>query len=410
MTTTSRLGAHHRLGGALIVALVVTLSLSGCDSAGKARSSTPRGATRSPSVTRTVTTQAATPTGAGVGAQTLAWISNPASGKPEIWASIGGAAPRHIAQAVGDDCSTATLGPPVISPDGQHIAVVGGAGCGDGQSHGSVFVVNVATGSFDPVPNTDALTNARSVAWLNDSTLLISGANVYTLGSPGVQSLPNFTTPGVNVTAEAVVRGDSLFYLTTGGAYATALSATLHRYSLSAHHDLNTISLGSFELPQGRSPGDFHFQGWDASPDGMHVVYQVTSPGPAGDSQLEGISSSRVMYANADGSGATRILSYMSTTNAVRMRFSPDGSQVAVTEAEPAPDIITGCVSSAGGSGDPCFHVYTLTAGQFSGNYPAWAADGHSFLVESNGSLYRFTVGTANGILAQPNAINPWTD
>jgi hypothetical protein len=111
--------------------------------------------------------------------------------------------------------------------------------------------------------------------------------------------------------------------------------------------------------------------------------------------------------------GATPILQYMSTNNLVRIRISPDGTQVAVTEAEPLPDIITGCVNSSGGSGDPCFHSYTLPAGQFSLDYPAWAADGHAFLVESavnfGSNLYRFTVGTSAGVLVRSNAPNPWT-
>jgi len=386
---------------ALVSIVVATVALGGCGSSGAAHSPT-----TSPSVTQTASsgptsTPTPTPTPSGLGGQIVAWISQPANGKPEIWASIKGAAPRRITQAVGDDCSTVTLGPPVISPDGRHIAVVGGAGCGDGQEHGTVFVVNVATGSFEPIPNSDALTNARSVGWLDNRTVWISGSSTYTRDVAGVHAT---AVGGV----EAVVRGDSLFYLSMGGDYTSGLSATLHRYSLSAHHDLNTIDLGSFELAQGRSPGDFHFQGWDASPDGSHVVYQVTTPASAGDSGLEGISSSHIFYANADGSGATPILQYMTTNNAVRMRFSPDGTQVAVTEAEPLPDIITGCVNSSGSSGDPCFHSYTLPAGQYSSNYPAWAADGHSLLVESNTDLYRFTVGAA-GVLARSNATNPWS-
>jgi hypothetical protein len=353
-------------------------------------------------VTKT-TSSSPTPSGIGLGDQSIAWISQPANGKPEILASILGAAPRRITQAVGDDCSTVTLGPPVLSPDGQHIAVVGGAGCGDGQEHGMVFVVTVATGSFDPVPTSDALTNERSVGWLNSSTLWIAGSSSGTLGVAGVHAMP---VGGV----EAVVRGDSLFYLSMGGDFTSGLiSATLHRYSLSAHHDLNSINLGTFELAKGRSPGDFHFQGWDASLDGSHVVYQVTTPAPAGDSQLEGIASSRIFYANADGSGARPILQYMTTNNAVRIRISPDGTQVAVTEAEPSPDIITGCVTSSGTSGDSCFHAYTLPTGQSSSDYPAWAADGHAFLVESNGNLYRFTVGIPTGVLAESNATNPWS-
>ena len=405
MSRASQPHTSPLLGSLALGALLATMSLAGCGSGAGARSSTPGAGGRSPTATRVASaTVSTTLTGSGPGIQAVAWVSQPATGKPEIWASFTGSSPRRIAQASGDDCTTSTLGPPVVSPDGQHIAVVGGAGCGDGQEHGSVFVVTVATGAFDPVPNSNALTNARSVGWLNNTTLWISGNSTYTLGASSVQGLP-----GVTSSVEAAVRGDTLFYLAPDYGNLTTLSATLHRYSLSAHHDLNTIDLGSFQLPTGRSPGDFHFQGWDASPDGTHVVYQVTTPATPSDTQPEGIASSRIEYANADGSGATQILQYMATTNTVRMRFSPDGTQVAVTEAEPAPDIITGCVASPGAHADPCFHSYVLPAGQFSANYPAWAADGRTFLAEGSGNLYRYSVGTSTGSLAQPNASNPWS-
>jgi hypothetical protein len=385
------------LAGTLaLVSIVAILALGGCGASSAA--STP---TATSSVTETAS-PTSTPAPINFGRQSIAWISQPSNGKPEIWASIKGAAPRRIAEAVGDDCSTAALGPPVISPDGKHITVVGGVGCGDAQAHGTVFVVNVATGSFDPIPHSDALTNARSVGWLDNTTLWIAGRSTSTLSRDGIHTM---SVAGI----EAVVRDNSLFYLSTSGDYDSSLSATLHRYSLSTHHDLNTINLGSFELSHLQSPGDFHFQGWDVSPDGSHVVYQVTSPGPAGDSQREGISSSQFYYANADGSDATPILQYMTTNGTVRIRFSPDGTQVAVTEAEPLPDIITGCTNSSGISDDPCFHSYTLSAGQQSSDYPAWAADGRAFLVESNGNLYRFTVGVPTGVLVRSNATNPWS-
>jgi hypothetical protein len=104
----------------------------------------------------------------------------------------------------------------------------------------------------------------------------------------------------------------------------------------------------------------------------------------------------------------------MTTTSMIGLRFSPDGSQVAVTGAEPAPDIITGCVASPGTHSDPCFHSYTLPAGYFSFGYPAWSSDGHSFIVSAAGpsttALYRFTVGSASGAVFQPNAQNPWVN
>src|SRR5262249_27130230 len=152
-----------------------------------------------------------------------------------------------------------------------------------------------------------------------------------------------------------------------------------------------------------------HVQGWDVSAEGGHVVYQVTTPSAAvsGD---PGIASSAIFYAHSDGGGATRILRYMTSDGLVRLRLSPNGQLVAVTNATPTPDVISGCVNSPGERGDPCFHAYIPSAV----DHPAWSADSHSFLATrddtpgpttgrlNNGDgLYRFTVGVTAGALFQ---------
>jgi hypothetical protein len=390
----------------LLITLAATVLLAACSS-----SSAGAGPTATPSRPATATTTAtATSTPSGPGTQNFAWVQPDSNGAAEVWATLGGAAARQISHNTGSDpCSTATFGPPVISPEGAYIAVAGGAGCGDGQEHGSVFIVSIATGVMTPVPGSDALTNLRSVGWFGPTTIWFTSGAVYTyvLGAASASALP-----GTTGAQEAVVRNGMLFYIVpTYSSSHSSISSTLHRYSLTTHHDINTIALGSQDLATDRSPGDFYFQGWDASPDGAHVVYQVTTAAPVTDSNYAGIGSSHVYYANADGSSATPILQYMSTTNLVRIRSSPDGTQVAVTEASPAPDLISGCVASPGTKTDPCFHSYTLPAGASSSFYPAWSPDGRSFLVTGGSdvnSLYRCTIGSASAVLVQASASNPW--
>jgi hypothetical protein len=104
----------------------------------------------------------------------------------------------------------------------------------------------------------------------------------------------------------------------------------------------------------------------------------------------------------------------MTANSMIDLRFSPDGTQVAVTGAEPAPDVITGCVASPGTRSDPCFHTYNLPTGYTSFAYPAWSPDGHSFVVSAEGpsstALYRFLAGSPTGTVFQPNAQNPWVN
>jgi hypothetical protein len=95
----------------------------------------------------------------------------------------------------------------------------------------------------------------------------------------------------------------------------------------------------------------------------------------------------------------------------VDLRFSPDGSQVAATEATPGSAIATGCVASLGASSDPCFHTYALPDGVAGPGYPIWSPDGHSFLLGDVGpgsGLWRFTVGVMSGALVWRDGYNPW--
>lgn len=346
----------------------------------------------------------------------LAWVQIGSQGAIELHAAVNGAAPRiytTIPQLV-NACGYVDTGPAIFAPDLAHIAFALGFGCTDGQFSGPLLVVDAATGATVTVPlpqNATVASEERAYAWIDSTRLVVlgySGAYVYQLGGSGVSQLP-----GITNAVEGVVRGSTLFYLTNSG-FTNGLDSKLHRYDLNAKQPLpGAIDLGAFGSCQ-CSPGNFFFQGWDASPDGAHVVYQVTT---AKNGQGVGsIASSRVMYANADGSGATPIAQYMTTTTLVRMRLSPDGSQVAITNALPSPSVISACVNSPGGKSDPCFHAYTPDAVDL----PAWSADGRSFVAASNviidngtagvhPTLYRFTVGAPAASIFVSGGFQPWS-
>src|SRR5262249_51566837 len=216
----------------------------------------------------------------------------------------------------------------------RHLAVVGGAGCGDGQYHGPIFIVTVATGAAAVVPNADALTNERSVGWLDNQTLWWVGGGVfeYRLGAPSARQLP-----GIETAAEAEVRGTLLFVVeqtfdTYRGNAQAVVRVSLLQYSLVQQREVRSVDFGSFELPINASPGDYHYQGWDVSTDGSQLVYQASGYTPG----HTGITSSHIEYVSLAGSGdlpaAKDILQYMTTDQVVRLRLSPDGRWVAVTE------------------------------------------------------------------------------
>ena len=332
---------------------------------------------------------------------------------PQIWASINGGTPAQITHLTfsGDGCSPTSWGLPVFSPDLTHIASVLGYICGDGPVTGTVEIINASTGTYTDVPggaNAGAYANERTYGWVSSSQVWIvnyNGLFEYTLGAGSETALPGLPA----YTSEAVLRGSTLFFSTVTGGLPT-FTTTLRRYNMSSHTVLGgTISLGTVHNCQ-CSPGDAHFQGWDASPDGSHVAYQVTTAGAGPDF---GIASSTIYDANADGSGASQIAAYMVTTGLVRMGISPNGALVAFTNAPPSPSVITASVSSPGHAGDPNFHAYTPDAFAF----PAWKWDSSQFWAATaedsdagytHGDLRNYVVGAASGTIGVANGYNPW--
>lgn len=395
-----------------VLALLASLALlTGCSSS----ASTAHGHGTTPTATSAhVAPPSSTSPPASAPPHAFAWTQFDGSGTPQIWASINGAVPAqitHVAPA-GTDCNNQIAwSPPVFSPDLRHIvAALGGFNCGDGPLAGPLSIITVAGGAIANVPGADTSVrvNQRTSGWLNDSTIYYvttAGLHTYTIGAGSPTALP-----GVTKADEAVLRGNTLFWMRLDFA-GSNWTETLHRYDMSAHSALpGVIAMGQVHECQ-CSPGDFATVGWDAAPDGAHVVYQAVTPKTGVDF---GIATSRVYYANADGSSASLIAQYMVTSSLVRMQISPNGALVAITHALPSPSVITASVTSPGRAGDPNFHSYTPDALDF----PVWKWDSTQFWAatkpdaESSSpgtkALYNYQVGVASGSVGVSGGYNPW--
>ena len=392
----------------LLAGCVASATLSGC--------AWPSGPTNSPSP----------------GTRAIAWIRQDAHDIAQVWASVDDGPPRQITHRAGPPpaCGYDIFGAPMFAPDLRHIAVAGGATCGDGQLRGQLFVVDAATGAIATVPlpgSGTLLTTQRSYGWVDARTLFAlgdfdgdSGGVLYTLGAQTATPLPGLPS----IIAEGVVRGATLFYVTadqpsgpigTGKDQSkdqyTLYHTLLSRYDLSAHEPLpGAVDLGIFAMCA-CATGDFHLPGWDASPDGAHIAYQQVTPAVP-TSALTGIASQTIFYANSDGSAPTQIVKALVTAARVRMRFSPDGTMIAITEAFNSPDVASGCVNTIGLYGVACMQFY----GPDAYSYPAWHADS-AYLIASaappalapESSLYRYTPSRFHGVPFAANGYNPWS-
>jgi hypothetical protein len=167
-----------------------------------------------------------------------------------------------------------------------------------------------------------------------------------------------------------------------------------------------SVNLGQIASYEG-SVGDYLTPGWDVSADGAHLAYQQVTAGPAGSGQVA--PPTHFYYANANGSGATHIASYVSTHLPTQLLFSPNGHLIAISGADPAPNVVTASVSSPGNSGDPNLHFYHPDAYQF----PVWKWDSTQFWAgtgfgTTSPAIYRYTVSSSSSTLAQSGGQNPW--
>jgi hypothetical protein len=321
--------------------------------------------------------------------------------------SIGGGAVTtlsHFVYPLGlpheDDTSLSLrpfLSQIIWAPDAKHLAVGVSIANPDEAPDVYPYVVDTATHAVTRVSVPGNLINSgyRSIAWANNSTLIILTGDTPGDGSdPGargtgsaavysydISSHATTTLPGItHTTTDGVVRCNTLFYMAitpmadigidSFGSHEFKGSALLHRYNLTTHTEIGSaITIG--ETHDGEGSFTFYFApGWDASPLGDRIAYQkstasLSSPGNSG-------VQSKFYAAHADGSGAVQIFggpSGVFTGNRVQLGISPNSALVALTEAYPTPNVASD--SMAGGS----IKYYTPDA---SGR-PAWLSDNSGF-------------------------------
>lgn len=257
----------------------------------------------------------------------------------------------------------------------------------------------------------------RVFAWADDHTLIIFGG--FGGGSNGSGGTVTYRydlsqnsltpLPGVTAAYEGVVRCNTLFYLEVsplaqiGGSTSSKGSALLHRYDLTTQSEIGApITLGDTSTFRG-AEGDVSLLGWDASLDGTKIAYQQTHVSL--DSYQQPVTTSKFFAANADGSGATSILTGATANNQAFLAISPDGRLVAVTNAQPTPAVLSGSLS--GGAA----HYYQPDAE----GPPMWLADSSGFEADmplgSDQGIEHWTLNTgggkAQGATVHQNSDNP---
>lgn len=403
-----------------IALILVGSALSGCAASSPSVSVT--GRATSPAATATSPRPTATPTPPR---HALAWFQQDSAGVGQIWASVNdGAAHQvtHMAKPSGDCVRDEHWSPPVFSPDLAHIVGGWGSGaCGDGPEQGDVYVVNATTGAASLVhgPATspaNIMLSLREAGWINNSTIWWTDSHTlykYKLGtahSTAVGTLASNSGSSYTFAPDAVLRGDTLFFVTISGTSGVNhRTFTLKRFDMASHALMSgSISLGSDHICM-CSLGDRTSPGFDASADGSHIVYQRVIA--SGSDTGEGIASSQFFHANADGSGASRIASYATSTTFTRMQLSPDGHFVSIARAFPSPSMLTASVTSSGASGDPDLHSYHPDGS----TYAVWdwrsktLWTGTEDLADSTTpNVERFTLGVAAGSVSAAGGNNPW--
>ncbi len=352
-----------------------------------------------------------------------AWATPPLGPSPQVVGSIGGGPVTtlsHFVYPLGlpnehDASSSFPLyfDQVVWAPDARHLAVGVALPNPDEAPDVYPFVVDTTTHAVTQVSVPGDLMNSgyRSLAWANNSTLLIltgdTPGNSHTPGTTpsaiyryDIVAHTTTTLPGItHTTTDGVVRCNTLFYMEVTpmtslgtdsfGSMEFKGSALLHRYNLTTHTEIGSaITIGDTHDGEG-SFGFYFAPGWDAGPLGDHIAYQkstasLSSPGHPG-------VQSQFFAANADGSGATQIFggpNGVATGSRVQLAISPSGLLVALTEAYPTPNIASD--SMAAGS------IKYYTPDGF--GRPAWLADNSGFdaWVESGSSrnVERFLLST----------------
>lgn len=342
-------------------------------------------------------------------ARALAWFQQDSKQVGQIWASVNGGAAHQVTHmpASTEDCRyDAHWSPPVFSPDlSKIVAAWGSNACTDGPENGPIYIINASTGTATKVPSSNIRLSLRQVGWIDNSSIWWldhtgNQVNRYVAGDASSTAIGSL---GSGYAQDAVLRGNTLFFETSpsGGSF----SYSLKRFDMSSHTVLaGSINLGSAN-PCECSHGDMLTPGFDASPDGSHIVYQKITATTNNGTHPEGVGSSQFFYANADGSGASQIAKVATAASFVKMQISPNGALVAVARAEPAPSVFTASVTSPGTSGDPNMHFYSPD----STSYPVWKYDNATFWVSTDHpDMEHFDLGASAGSVGAAGGDNPW--
>jgi hypothetical protein len=305
-----------------------------------------------------------------------------------------------------------------IAPDAHHLAVAIIQYAPNFTEY-DPYIVDTTSHAVTRVPLPHQITTwseqtpRRLFAWANTNTLIIFGDTAYSYDVP---SNTLSTLPGISGAVEGVVRCSTLYYLTfgtfaplTAGSdpnHNTVAPTLIHRYDLSSHTAIGApITIGQAST-YGGAEGQIDYGGWDASPDNSHLAYQAeTVTFSGGQAHI----ASHWFAANADGSSAVAILPVATANTGARMSISPHGDWVAVTSANPAPNVLAAPMS--GGA----THFFDSPTGA---TQPAWRADNTTFLsgpaeLDSTSPVTTaYSTGGAihsNGVSAHTNAHDPAT-
>jgi len=274
-----------------------------------------------------------------------------------------------------------------FAPDAAHLAVAV-TQVVPFQTEYDPYIVNIATHAVTRIPLSSAIhvasedTPHRLFAWADAHTLIIftqSSAQRYDLTTNTLTPLP-----GITGAVEGVVRCSTLFYSAfpgLNGVSSPVVPEQINRYNLTTSSPIGApINIGNAGT-WGGAEGHVEYGGWDVSPDGAHLAYQrLTLTATAGNGGLN--ESSHWYSASADGSGATSILPSATANTMAYVSISPNGADVAVTNANPAPNVLSGPLAG----GPTRFYDSPSSTTQI-----AWSADSAGFYADTSASA--FSVG-----------------
>lgn len=271
------------------------------------------------------------------------------------------------------------------------------------------YIVDVSTHAVIKVPLSTPITTAsegsprRLFTWADNHTLVLfeqGGSDKNTYGF-NIQTGALTQLHGIQGALEGVARCGTLFYETLGAAalvsssdpnHATAAPTLIHRYNLATSVEIGTpLNIGD-ATTSGGSEGVIDRGGWDASRDGTKLVYQHETATFTNNALKL---SSQWFAASADGSNATAILPHLTSNTGAFMSIAPNGQVVAVTNANPSPNVVSGPLPGSSSSIEVFYDAPSATG------LPAWYPYSNSFYATggqdySPAGLEVFTLGTAS--------------